>query len=771
MSTITGSGGDDTLAGASDNDLIEGYGGNDTLSGGGGDNELFGGAGDDVFLTGGSYGSGLDSQYGGAGNDSFLVAASASYVIIEGGEEPGDHDVLRLIGDTGAGVNIGFTGAESGSFGFAGGAGGVFSQVEAVEATAGDDTINASGLTEGVAVFGGDGHDFFTGGAGNDLFQGGAGTDEVFAAGGDDTIDGGADDDFIYGGAGQDSLSGGSGNDYMQGDAGNDTVIAGDGGDFIRGDAGNDFVYGGAGDDSTYGGLGDDHVFGGDGADHMFGGYGNDSVYGGAGNDIITGSGESDLVYGGDGDDLIQGANGDDTLYGDAGADTLLGEDDADALYAGSGDVVDGGETTLTGTDDDTLYVSGVQHVQFDAFAPENGTVTFLDGTTMSFANIEHVYADGALVQPPDYVVEGTAGADTIDAAYTGDPQGDRVDGNDNIFANNDDVIRAGAGNDSVLAGEGNDRAYGEAGDDTLHGEAGDDQLFGGDGSDLLKGEDGHDTLTGGAGADAMYGGEGRDLFFGGVGDGVEGGSTGDDYDVLDLRQSGQPGSRVIYDPDNHENGRVEFLDHDGNITGTLRFSDIEQVIACFTPGTLILTARGEIPVEKIAADDRVMTRDHGLQPVRWAGRRDLSQIDLLVRPEFLPVRIAQGALGPGLPERDMAVSPQHRMLVSGHRAELLFGVPEVLVAALHMVGLPGIDRTVVPSVSYVHLMFDRHEIILANGAWSESFQPGSAMLDAMDQAQRDEILELFPDIDQSGTYPAARPALRGREARVLLAQ
>lgn len=770
MSTITGSGGDDSLQGAGDNDLIEAYGGNDTLAGGNGDNQLFGGAGDDSFLAGGSYGAGLDSQYGGTGNDSFLIAASASYILVEGGEDPGDRDVLRLTSDTGAGVNLGFTSAESGSFGFAGGAGGVFSQIEAVVATEGDDTINASGLSDGVVVYGGGGHDFFNGGEGGDLFEAGAGPDEVFAAGGDDTIDGGGDADFIYGGAGQDSLTGGSGNDYMQGDTGNDTVIAGEGEDFIRGDAGNDFVYGGAGNDSTYGGLNDDHVFGDDGDDHMFGGYGNDSVYGGAGNDIITGSGESDLIYGGDGDDYMQGADGNDTFHGDLGADTMLGEDDADVFFAEAGDSVDGGETTLTGTDDDTLHLSGVHHIQFDAFNTENGLVSFTDGTTMRFSNIEHVYADGALVQPPDYVVEGTAGNDTIDVGYTSDPQGDRVDGNDNVFGNNDDVIRAGAGNDSVLAGDGNDRAFGGEGDDTLRGGVGDDQLTGDQGNDLLKGEDGHDTLTGGSGADAIYGGEGRDLVFGGVGDGVDGGSTGDDYDVLDLTQSGQPGTRVIYDPGNSENGIVEFLDHQGNVTGTLRFSDIERVIACFTPGTQILTERGEVPVELLQPGDRVMTRDHGLQPVRWAGRRDLSQIELLARPEFLPVRICQGALGAGLPERDMAVSPQHRMLVASHRTELLFGVGEVLVAALHMVGLPGIDRSVVSGVSYIHLMFDRHEIILADGTWSESFQPGAATLEAMDEAQREEILELFQELDQSGAYPAARMALRGREARVLLA-
>jgi Ca2+-binding RTX toxin-like protein len=770
MSTITGSIGNDTLQGNGDDDLIEGFGGNDILSGGAGDNRIFGGAGDDVFHSGGLFGAGLDSLYGGAGNDVFNIQSSALYAVIEGGDGPGERDTLRLISETGDGANIGFTSGQSGSFGFAGGAGGVFSQIEGIEASEGDDTINASGAGQGVHVLGGGGHDFFTGSIGDDTFDGGAGTDEVFAAEGDDSIEGGTGDDFIYGGTGNDALFAGADNDYMQGDAGNDTVVAGDGDDFIRGDAGNDFVYGGAGDDNTYGGLGNDHVYGGDGDDHMFGGFGDDTVYGGSGNDVITGSGEADLVFGGDGDDLLQGSNGNDTFHGEAGADTMFGDDDADVFYAGSGDFVDGGETTLTGSDNDTLHLTDVHHVQFDPFNTEMGTAFFNDGSSMSFTNVEQVVVDGVPVLPPDFVVTGTDGADGIDAAYTGDPQGDRVDGNDNLFGSNDDVIRALAGNDSVVAGEGSDIVYGGTGDDTLRGGIGDDRLFGDQGNDLIKGEDGHDTLTGGAGADTMIGGEGRDQFYSGAGDVVDGGSTGDDYDVLDVTQAGFPGTRIIYDADNAENGTIEFLDRDGNIIDRLRFTDIERVIACFTPGTLVQTNRGEVAVERLRPEDRVMTRDHGMQTVRWVGRRDLAAHELLIRPEFLPVRIAAGALGPGFPARDMAVSPQHRMLISGHRAELLFGVGEVLVAALHLIGLPGIDRSVVSGVSYIHLLFDQHEIILADGVWSESFQPGMASLDGMDEAQRDEILELFPELGQLQAYPTARMALRGRESRVLFA-
>jgi hypothetical protein len=167
-----------------------------------------------------------------------------------------------------------------------------------------------------------------------------------------------------------------------------------------------------------------------------------------------------------------------------------------------------------------------------------------------------------------------------------------------------------------------------------------------------------------------------------------------------------------------------------------------------------------------------VLTRDTGFKPVRWAGQRVVSATEMGVSPRFAPVLITEGALGNGLPLRDMMVSPQHRMLLTGGRAEVLFGVREVLVPAIHMVNDTTIRRVPVDSVTYVHLLFDQHEIICADGAWSESFQPGDMVLRNMDQAQFDEILALFPELDsQDGTltYPAARVSLKAHEARVLL--
>lgn len=148
-----------------------------------------------------------------------------------------------------------------------------------------------------------------------------------------------------------------------------------------------------------------------------------------------------------------------------------------------------------------------------------------------------------------------------------------------------------------------------------------------------------------------------------------------------------------------------------------------------------------------------------------------MSLAELVVRPNLRPVQISRGALGPGLPNRDMMVSPQHRMLIEGAQPEMLFGEPEVLVAATHLCGRAGVSQVLARGITYIHLMFDQHEIVNADGCWTESFQPGGAVLDGMAEAQRDELLELFPELqDDPRAYPAARPTLRRHEARVLLA-
>jgi hypothetical protein len=326
---------------------------------------------------------------------------------------------------------------------------------------------------------------------------------------------------------------------------------------------------------------------------------------------------------------------------------------------------------------------------------------------------------------------------------------------------------------------------FGGVGDDTIAGGVGDDVLDGGEGTDIISGGAGNDTITGGDGPDALSGDEDRDTFLGGTaGDVVFGGettSTGnvlDDFDTLDLTGAGEannPGGRAIVEYDaNPENGIVRFLDANGVETGSLQFSGIENVIEdviCFTPGTLIATPKGERLVETLKAGDRVITRDNGIQEIQWLGQRGVLGTELLRKPHLKPVLIKAGALGNGLPEHDTMVSPNHRVLVASDKTALYFEEREVLVAAKHLTGLKGVDVVNVTQTTYIHMMFAQHEVILSNGSWTESFQPGDYSLQGIGNAQRNEIIELFPELKtRKGLdgYVSARRSLKKHEARIL---
>lgn len=129
------------------------------------------------------------------------------------------------------------------------------------------------------------------------------------------------------------------------------------------------------------------------------------------------------------------------------------------------------------------------------------------------------------------------------------------------------------------------------------------------------------------------------------------------------------------------------------------------------------------------------------------------------------------------MPERDIRLSPQHRLLLTGARAELFAGEDEVFAPALHFLGLPGVVRDAAAAgASYLHLLFDRHEIVRSDGIWSESFQPTGAQLAGMGDAQHEEVLTLFPELAarlspaNDRHYPAARSTVKRHEARLILA-
>jgi Ca2+-binding RTX toxin-like protein len=455
----------------------------------------------------------------------------------------------------------------------------------------------------------------------------------------------------------------------------------------------------------------DDSVLGGAGNDSIVGGLGNDTLFGEAGNDTLVGGVGNDSLDGGTGNDSLSGGENSDLAYGGTDADTLYGDAGTDTLYGG-----DNADLAYGGTEADTVY--------------------------------------------------GDAGDDTL----FGDAGDDRIYG--------------GLGNDALSGGADNDTLYGDAGNDTLYGDAANDALYGGDDNDRLYGGAANDTLVGGAGSDLVFGGDDRDLitmtFNDALGsetvDGGSGAGTTSDNDTLSVDTTGFDWTRfdISYTTPDHENGTIVFYGPGPAfpVVGTLTFTEIENlVIVCFTPGTQILTERGAVAVEALAAGDLVVTRDNGLQPLRWVGSRRLSYTELLARPALQPVRIAAGALAGAGPDRTMLVSPQHRVLIEGARAEMFFGEAEVLVPAKHLTGLAEVTRALpAEGVTYVHILFDRHEIVQSDGIWTESFQPAERTLSALDAAARAEVLELFPELAADTTgFPAARLSLKAHEAKVLV--
>lgn len=193
-----------------------------------------------------------------------------------------------------------------------------------------------------------------------------------------------------------------------------------------------------------------------------------------------------------------------------------------------------------------------------------------------------------------------------------------------------------------------------------------------------------------------------------------------------------------------------------------LNFSEIENIM-CFTPGTCIATPKGARDIASLKIGDFVVTRDHGLQPIRWIQSRTVPALD-----RFAPIRIRPGVVTGQ--QSDLLVSPQHRMLFQGYRAELLFGESEVFVAAKHLVDGRLVTQETGGYVTYIHMMFDEHEVVYAEGAATESFHPGSTSLSGVSDHARDELFALFPKLRSDiGCFgQTARRCLRRHEVNLL---
>ena len=526
------------------------------------------------------------------------------------------------------------------------------------------------------------------------------------------------------------------------------------------------------GDDSIDGGAGDDLIYAEDGADTVAGGDGNDTIHG----DDVPEAGQWQYqVY--DYDFTSADYQAFDTESGTLVGSGQTGSFDSTAL------VNDARGTTGNPSDFGVIYTSQLLASEdgtytFSTTSDDGSTIRILDenGDPLTFTNqggstdsfMDNDRHQGATTRSGEVDLEAgrlytievrhweNAGAEVISGQVT--PPGGTAE----------DL----ASSSLVIGPPG-----GVAGDDSLSGGAGDDAIFGDGGNDTLSGDMGADTLYGGLGDDEMYLAEGDDAY----------GGDGDDLFVLgDLGEAGS-GTIGVFGGEGDETGGdtlqltadvtqadITFTNTDdtagglsGNFTmadGTVvNFSEIENII-CFTPGARILTDRGERAIETLRPGDMLLTRDHGYQPIRWIGQSTVKG-----RGKFAPVAINSTVLDGA--RRPLLVSPQHRVLFTGYKAELLFGQNEVLVAAKHLVD--GRDVRIVERelVTYFHLMFDRHEVVYAEGAATESFHAGDVGIAAISDAAREDMFTIFPNLrsDPSSYGETARMCLKAHEARLLL--
>lgn len=780
--SVSSNAGNDTVELDAGNDTADGGFGDDTIDGGTGEDSIIGGLGNDSLVGGAGNDTlngqiGADVLEGGDGSDTFALEDDFGNDTIVGGEvdDAASGDTLDMSG-LGGGLTYDLTGTDAESGTVSDGTSTLsFSEIENIQLSGGIDTLvldngsgddTVSGFTPpfddgfgtwvGIdqvdvsSMIDGNGAPVNTGdvtvtddGSGNAVlnFPGGESltligvppsafpVPEALAAIGIPLAD------YIVEGTGAGELIDGS---YL-GDPEGDIVDAGDGdpllanadSDSIEAGAGNDTVFAGVGDDTVQGGEGDDLINGEAGDDSLIGGLGNDSVAAGSGNDTVLGNEGNDSINGGAGDDSVEGGSGDDLISGAAGNDTLFGGDGDDtfAVFDGFGDdTIVGSE--IAETTGDTMDLSGIagEGVSITYTGDESGVATGgTTGDTVDFSEIENVTA--------------TDNDDTIDASADG--AGVNIDagaGDDSIIGGTGlDTIEGGAGNDTLSGGEGADSIIAGTGDDTINVAQG-DTVTGGDGDDYFNivdlGETDTDTIT-------IVGGEGDET----------------DGDTLALNGLHDRDSLTITDPDDVNgglSGSVTLLD------GTVvNFTNIENII-CFVEGSQIATPMGLRKIEDLRIGDPVLTQDNGVQHIRWIGSSTVDGTG-----KFAPVKlhVPNGGLGD-----ELLVSPQHRMLFKGYQAELMFGESEVLVPAKHLVD--GITGEFAPqeTVTYVHMMFDQHEIVFANGLPTESFHPGEVGVDSLEEATRDELFALFPELRSDLTLfgPSARLSLKSREAVML---
>lgn len=198
---------------------------------------------------------------------------------------------------------------------------------------------------------------------------------------------------------------------------------------------------------------------------------------------------------------------------------------------------------------------------------------------------------------------------------------------------------------------------------------------------------------------------------------------------------------------------------------------DYANLVICFASGTTLRTPSGVETIENLDVGDVLDSLDHGPVQIRWIGRRHLTKEELGANPNLRPIRIKANALGQNIPSRSLIVSPQHRLLVRSKIAVRMFGSREILVAAKHLLALPGIEIAAdIQAVTYHHIMCERHEIVTANGTLAETLYTGTQALKALSPKAKEEIKSIFGDAPFLTPKPA-RPTPKGAQIKTLVSR
>lgn len=171
--------------------------------------------------------------------------------------------------------------------------------------------------------------------------------------------------------------------------------------------------------------------------------------------------------------------------------------------------------------------------------------------------------------------------------------------------------------------------------------------------------------------------------------------------------------------------------------------------LVCFTRGSNILTAFGDVPIEHLKVGDLIHTVDHGLQPVRWIGGREVTRAKMTVAPHSKPVCIRKNAFGPYLPAQDIWVSQNHKIMIDSEDSQSLFDFSTAFASAKSLVdGRSIVQEERDHDTFYIHLLFDEHQVIYVDGLPSESFFPCPGSLMSLTPEDRRQVFDLLPNLE-----------------------